>query len=101
MSVQMLVLYRAPDDQAAFEQRYKEGHLPLVRQIPGLFDPQMYKVTPGPDGNWDYAYVFSGTVESLDAVGKMMASEEAARVIEDANSFAEGLYEVVLLEPLE
>lgn len=33
---QFVVLYRRPDDPGAFERRYREVHVPLVKQFPGL-----------------------------------------------------------------
>ena len=33
---QMIVIYRAPKNPAAFERHYLEAHVPLARQLPGL-----------------------------------------------------------------
>jgi uncharacterized protein (TIGR02118 family) len=34
--VRVLVLYNKPEDAQAFEQHYREVHLPLVKTLPGL-----------------------------------------------------------------
>jgi uncharacterized protein (TIGR02118 family) len=34
--VRFLVLYDAPSDPAAFEQHYREVHIPLAKELPGL-----------------------------------------------------------------
>ena len=34
--VRFLVLYDTPSDPAAFERHYREVHIPLARQLPGL-----------------------------------------------------------------
>jgi uncharacterized protein (TIGR02118 family) len=36
MTVKLVVLYTQPDDPDAFEQHYREQHMPLARAIPGV-----------------------------------------------------------------
>ena len=47
----MLVIYKTPQDTAAFDKHYFEVHIPLAKQLPGfghpaLGDPLLYR-TPG------------------------------------------------------
>ncbi len=34
--VKFVALYRMPEDVDAFEERFREGHIPLVRELPNL-----------------------------------------------------------------
>jgi len=36
MSARFLALYEAPEDPEAFDHHYREVHIPLLRQLPGL-----------------------------------------------------------------
>jgi uncharacterized protein (TIGR02118 family) len=42
--VRFLVLYNKPADPAAFDRHYREVHIPLVKQMPGL---RRYTVSRG------------------------------------------------------
>ena len=41
----MLVIYKTPQDTAAFDKHYFEVHVPLAKQLPGL---RKYEVSRGP-----------------------------------------------------
>ena len=41
----MVVIFRAPQDVAAFDQHYFEVHLPLAKTLPGL---RKYELSRGP-----------------------------------------------------
>ena len=41
----LFVMYRTPQDAAAFDKYYFEKHVPLAKKIPGL---KKYSVTHGP-----------------------------------------------------
>jgi len=36
MTARFLAVYETPDDPAAFDRHYREVHIPLLRQLPGL-----------------------------------------------------------------
>jgi uncharacterized protein (TIGR02118 family) len=36
MTARFLALYETPEDPEAFERHYREAHIPLLRQLPGL-----------------------------------------------------------------
>jgi uncharacterized protein (TIGR02118 family) len=42
---QMIVIYRAPKNPAAFDRHYFEVHVPLARQLPGL---RSFEASRGP-----------------------------------------------------
>ncbi len=99
MTVQMFVLYKTPDSPDAFERRYLEGHLPIVRSYANVKDTSFAKVTRRLMGEFPYDYVFTGTWSDKDAWKADMGSEEAKQATEDAKSFAPP-FDVVVLETL-
>lgn len=100
MAVKVVVAYRAPEDPEAFEKRYLEGHLPLVRKYPNLQKASAYKVARKIAGEFPYAYVFSGTWADRDGMKADMNSELAKEAAADAMEFAPP-FDVVILEDLE
>lgn len=97
---EMLVLYRKPDDPDAFEKRYLEGHLPLVRQYANIKDVAVFKVTRSLMGEFPYAYVFRGTWADKEAWKADMGSDMAKRATADADEFVKGLFDVVVTEQI-
>jgi uncharacterized protein (TIGR02118 family) len=97
--VQMFVLYKTPDDAEAFEKRYVEGHLPLIREYDNVKDVSFAKVTRRVMGEFPYDYVFSATWTDKDAWKADMGSEKAKNATADAQSFAPS-FDVVVLEPI-
>lgn len=98
--LEMLVLYRAPEDPEAFEKRYVEDHLPMVRSYKNIKDATFHKIARAVMGEPPYAYIFRGLWADKDAWKQDMGSPEAQAATEDANSFAKGLFDVVVLEQL-
>lgn len=41
----MVVIYKTPQDPAAFDEHYREVHVPLAKKLPGL---QKYEISKGP-----------------------------------------------------
>lgn len=97
--VKMSVLYRQPDDAEAFEKRYIEGHLPIVRSYENVKETTFQKVSRVLVGDFPYAYVFSGTWADKDGWKADMNSEGAKKATEDAQSFAPA-FDVVVFEEL-
>jgi uncharacterized protein (TIGR02118 family) len=97
--LKMAVFYRPPDDPAAFEKRYVEEHLPMVRGYANIQKTSAYKVSRSVMGECPYAYVFTGTWSDKDAWREDMQSEAAAKANEHAKSFAPS-FDVVVLEEL-
>ncbi len=87
---QLLVLYGAPADPAAFEQHYHQIHVPLAKNIPGL---RKYTINKGP------VQALAGTVphliaildfDSLADIQAAMASPEGQAAAGDLPNFASG-----------
>ncbi|HEX9712837.1 MAG TPA: EthD family reductase [Actinomycetota bacterium] len=98
--VTMLVFYRAPADAEAFEKRYVEGHLPKIGEYQNIKEFSFHKVSRKVMGDFPYEYVFSGSWADKDGWKADLGSDAAKQATEDANTFAEGLFDVVLLEQL-
>ena len=97
--IKMTVFYRPPDDAATFEKRYLEEHLPMIRGYANIEKISAYKVTRTLQGEFPYAYVFSGTWTDKDGWKADMNSEAAAKANEHAKDFAPP-FDVVVLEEL-
>jgi uncharacterized protein (TIGR02118 family) len=50
MTVKLVVLYTQPEDPAAFDQHYRDVHMPLVDAIPGLQRAETAKFVTALDG---------------------------------------------------
>jgi uncharacterized protein (TIGR02118 family) len=100
MTVRMAVYYKAPADPQAFEKRYVEGHLPLVRAYDNIKGVSMHKVSRVVMGDFPYAYAFVGTWADKDGWKADMQSEKAKLAAEDAQQFATQGFDVVVFEEL-
>lgn len=96
----MCVYYKAPEDPAAFEKRYIEGHLPLVQAYENIKDSSFSKVGRRIAGDFPYEYVFVGLWADKDGWKADITSEAAAAATKDALSFATQGFDVVTYETL-
>jgi uncharacterized protein (TIGR02118 family) len=72
----MVVVYKTPNDPAAFEQHYFKVHVPLAKQLPGL---RGYETSKGPivslAGGADAHFVAVLHFDSLAAIKNAFASD--------------------------
>jgi uncharacterized protein (TIGR02118 family) len=87
---QILVLYNAPADPAAFDRYYQQTHIPIAKKIPGL---RSYVISNGP------VQALAGTAphlvailqfESMADVNAALASPEGQAAAADVANFASG-----------
>ncbi len=87
---QVLVLYNAPADPAAFDRYYHQPHIPIAKKIPGL---RSYVISNGP------VQALAGTAPHLVAilqfnsmadVNAALASPEGQAAAADLPNFASG-----------
>lgn len=97
--IKMSVAYRKPPDPEAFEKRYVEQHLPIVRSYENIKDTTFQKVSKVVMGDFPYAYLFTGTWADKEAWKADMNSQRAKEATEDAQSFAPE-FDVVVFEEL-
>ncbi|MFN7998618.1 MAG: EthD family reductase [Bryobacteraceae bacterium] len=87
---QVLVLYNAPADPAAFDRYYRETHIPLAHKIPGL---RSYTVSSSPvqalAGSAPYLVAIL-TFDSMADIHAALVSPEGQATAADLQNFASG-----------
>jgi uncharacterized protein (TIGR02118 family) len=84
---QFTVLYRRPDDPEAFDQHYREVHVPLTWKFPGLRRMTLAKPLPE-DEAFNEIYMISTMYwDDLESLQAALKSPARAAAWEDANSF--------------
>ena len=87
---QLLVLYNAPTDPAAFDRYYHQTHIPIAKKIPGL---RSYVISNGPiqalSGTSPYLVAIL-QFDSMAAIQAAQASPEAQAAAADLANFASG-----------
>src|ERR1700760_171157 len=84
----MLVIYKTPQDPAAFDKHYFEIHIPLAKKLPGL---RKYEVSRGAitsPGGGDYYMVGTLHFDDLAAIRNAFASEQGKLCAADRQRFA-------------
>jgi uncharacterized protein (TIGR02118 family) len=98
----LLVMYRTPQDAAAFDKHYFEKHVPLAKKIPGL---KKYSVTHGPvmTPGGPSAFHLIATLEFADmnAIQNAFASPEGQAAAADVQTFATGGADMVMADSKE
>jgi uncharacterized protein (TIGR02118 family) len=98
--VRLVVLYKTPQDTAAFDKHYFETHIPLAKKIPGL---RKYEVSHGPVinpmGKSDVHLVATLEFDDVTAIQQAFASPEGQAAGADAQSL--GSVEMVFFEVQE
>src|ERR1700679_165665 len=91
MSVKLTVVYDNPTDPAAFEQEYKNVHMPLAMKIPNVTRAELAKVFPKEDGSATPAYRTADLYfDSYDVACASLATPEAQAALGDAKRLATG-----------
>lgn len=85
----MVVIYKTPQDVAAFERHYFETHIPLAKKLPGI---RRYEVSRGPivtpAGALDFHFVATLHFDDLAAIKQAFASPEGQVCAADRRNFA-------------
>jgi uncharacterized protein (TIGR02118 family) len=96
----VVVLYKTPNDPAAFDKYYAETHIPLAKKMPGL---RKYEVSQapvvsaaGPSGIYLIATL---TFDSVVAVQSAFGSAEATAA--DVPKFATGGADILFVDAKE
>jgi uncharacterized protein (TIGR02118 family) len=89
--VRLLVLYGPPEDPAAFDQYYRDKHIPIAKRMKGLRKWTIGRVTGTADGQPPpYYYVADLYLESREAFDEMLASPEGKAAVADVPNYATG-----------
>jgi uncharacterized protein (TIGR02118 family) len=95
----LVVLYKTPQDPAAFDAHYFANHVPLAKKVPGL---QRYEVSTGvvatPQGPSPYHLVAVLDFESIDALQRGLGSHEGRATAGDLANFAQAGADLLMFE---
>lgn len=98
----LVVMYKAPQDAAAFEKHYFEKHVPLAKKIPGMRE---YEISQGrvgtPGGPSNYHLVAILQFDDLAAIQRAFASAEGQAAIADLQMFATGGADIYMFDSLQ
>ncbi len=101
MAATLLALYKRPEggDEglATFWQRYRDEHMPLIAQVPGLRDTKIWSVSRKYAGD-DLVAACAMEFDDNDALKAAMKSEEMAVAGASLAEIAPGLLTLVALE---
>lgn len=98
----LLVLYRAPEGGAealaTFESRYRDEHLPLVAQTPGLRSTRAWRVGEALGGETDLALAAALDFDDRGAMDEALRSEPMRAAAKVLREIAPGLATFLVLE---
>jgi uncharacterized protein (TIGR02118 family) len=97
--LRLLVLYGHPSDPAAFDQYYRQTHIPLAQKMSGLKKWTIGKVAGTPDGSpAPYYYIADLYLEDRAALDTLLASPEGQAAVADVPKYATGGVTFLLTE---
>lgn len=98
----LLVLYRAPEGGAlalaTFENRYRDEHMPLVAQTPGLRATRAWRVGEALGGETDLAVATALDFDDRAAMDEALRSEPMRAASRVLREIAPGLATFLVLE---
>ena len=85
--VKFIVLWNTPEDPVAFERHYRDVHIPLVKQMPGL---QRYTIgrVPTLRGGEPYYWIAELEWDSMDAIQRAFQSPQGQATAQEVDSLA-------------
>ncbi len=84
----LIAIYKRPQDVASFDAHYRDVHTPLVKNIPGLKELIVNRVTGGPMGRSNLHLIAELCFETKEDFDKAVKSEENKKAGKDLMSFA-------------
>jgi uncharacterized protein (TIGR02118 family) len=98
----LLVLYRRPEGGpealATFENRYRDEHMPLVAQTPGLRSMRAWRVTEALGGETDVAVAAALDFDDRPAMDEALRSDPMRGASRILREIAPGLATFLVLE---
>ncbi|MBZ4691353.1 EthD family reductase [Cereibacter changlensis] len=95
----LVVMYRTPADAGAFDRHYRETHIPLAKNLPGL---RSYEISTGPvlapGGASDYHLVAVLGFDDIGALQAALGSPEGAAAVADLEIFATAGVEILMFD---
>ena len=98
----LVVMYRTPQDPAAFDRYYFDRHVPLAKTIPGI---RKYEVSRGPvatpAGPSGFYLIVTIHFDDMKAIENAFASPEGQAAAADVATFATGGVDMILFDSEE
>jgi uncharacterized protein (TIGR02118 family) len=98
----LVVMYKTPNDAAAFDKYYFETHVPIAKKVPGL---RKYEVSQGPvatpAGPSGLHLIATLYFDDLAAIQRAFASPEGQAAAADVQTFATGGVDMFLFASRE
>ncbi|AXQ95700.1 EthD family reductase [Cereibacter azotoformans] len=95
----LIVMYRTPEDVAAFDRHYSGTHIGLASKMPGL---RSYEISHGPvmtpDGASSYHLVAMLRFDEIASLKAALASPEGQAAVEDVGRFATGGVDIYMFD---
>ena len=96
--VKVVVIYPRPQDEEAFEQAYKDEHLPMAEEkLKGMTRLVATKVLSSPQGKVTAYRIAELHFPSLEDLSKCLESDEGKQVVEHATKLSTGGPPIVLI----
>ena len=99
---ELVVMYKAPKDTAAFDKHCSEKHIPIAKKIPGL---RKYAISQGPvatpAGPSAFHLIAIQTFDNLAAIQAGFGSAEGRAAAADVKTFATGGADMLLFDTRE
>jgi uncharacterized protein (TIGR02118 family) len=96
---QLVVMYKTPNDPAAFDKHYFEKHVQVAKKLPGL---KKYEVSQGPVGTpagpSSYHLVALLSFDDLAAIQSAFGSVEGQAAVADVQNFATGGADIIMFD---
>ena len=94
----LVVMYPKPADPSRFDEYFRVKHMPLVEKMPGL-RATSFGPAKGPDGDdGAFFWVFNGTFDSADAIGKALGSPEGQAAVADIPNYSPAAPTILVVE---
>jgi uncharacterized protein (TIGR02118 family) len=89
-TARFLALWGQPDDPAAFEQHYRDTHIPLALQIPGLRRYTLSRNVAAVEGQDPYYLIAELDFDDLPSLQAAFQSPEGQATAGDVVTLAQG-----------
>lgn len=98
--VKLVILYKKPQNEALFEERYADN-LALLERLPGIQRRQANMVLGSPTGESPYYRILELYFEDFEALDTAMTSSQGREAGQDLMKYAGDVAELVFVDVFE
>jgi uncharacterized protein (TIGR02118 family) len=98
MAAKLVALYKQPADVAAFDKRYFNEHIQLVRKFPYL---RRIEISRGLGKQSPYYLMCEMYFDSVDEMRQCLQSPEAGAAVQDAGEFAGDIMTIMQVDEVQ